>query len=124
MAVLQWLFIAAVVVFITVQVYRQRAAVADAVGEIGLRGILLSLAATIAGLGATGVAWRMLLAGFGHPLAPSAASGIFFVAQLGKYLPGSVWPYVAQARIGRAYRVPASRSAAAGGMFVLLHCAT
>ena len=66
----------------------------------------------------------MLLAGLGHPLEPAAASGIFFVAQLGKYLPGSVWPYVAQARMGRAHDVPASRSAAAGGLFVLLHCAT
>lgn len=124
MAVLQWLFIAAVVVFITVQVYRQRAAVADAVVGIGAAGIIGSLAATVAGLAATCVAWRMLLAGFGHPLAPGAAAGIFFVAQLGKYLPGSVWPYVAQARIGRAHGVPASRSAAAGAIFVLLHCAT
>jgi hypothetical protein len=124
MAVLQWLFIVAVLVFIAVQVFRQRAAVADAVSVIGAGGIVGSLAATVAGLGATCVAWRMLLAGLGHPLDPAAASGIFFVAQLGKYLPGSVWPYVAQARMGRAYRVPASRSAAAGAIFVLLHCAT
>jgi hypothetical protein len=124
MAVLQWLFIAAVLVVVTVQLVRQREAVADAVSVIGAAGIIGSLAATIAGLGATCVAWRMLLAGLGHPLEPAAASGIFFVAQLGKYLPGSVWPYVAQARIGRAYDVPASRSAAAGALFVLLHCAT
>ena len=124
MAVLQWLFIVAVVAFIAVQVFRQRVAVADAASAIGWAGIVGSLVATVAGLGATCVAWRMLLAGFGHPLPPAAASGIFFVAQLGKYLPGSVWPYVAQARMGRGYRVPASRSAAAGAIFVLLHCAT
>jgi hypothetical protein len=123
-AALQWLFITAVLVFITVQIVRQRAAVGAALTQIGALGIVGSLAATVAGLAATGVAWRMLLAGLGHRLDAGAAAGIFFVAQLGKYLPGSVWPYVAQARIGRAHGVPASRSAAAGAVFVLLHCAT
>jgi uncharacterized membrane protein YbhN (UPF0104 family) len=121
---LQWLFIAAVLVFITVQIVRQREAVTAALEQIGVLGLIGSVVATVAGLAATCVAWRMLLAGFGHPLGPQAAAGIFFVAQLGKYLPGSVWPYLAQARIGRAHGVPASRSAAAGAIFVLLHCAT
>lgn len=124
MAALQWLFIVAVVVFITIQVARQWAAVTDAVSVIGPAGIVGSLVATVVGLGATCVAWRAILAGLGHPLRASAASGVFFVAQLGKYLPGSVWPYVAQARLGRAYDVAPSRSAAAGVVFVLLHCAT
>ncbi|CCG04959.1 lysylphosphatidylglycerol synthase domain-containing protein [Blastococcus saxobsidens] len=123
-AALRWLFIGGVVGVITWQVARQWDAVRDAMAAIGPWGVLGSVAATVVGLGATGVAWRMLLAGLGSPLRSGAAAGIFFVAQLGKYLPGSVWPYVAQARIGRAHGVPASRSATAGVLFVLLHCAT
>ncbi|MCW2740966.1 MAG: conserved rane protein of unknown function [Blastococcus sp.] len=121
---LRWVFIAAVLGVIVWQVARQWDAVSAAAVQIGSAGIVGSLLATVAGLGATGVAWRMLLAGLGHPLRPGAAAGVFFVAQLGKYLPGSVWPYVAQARIGRRHGVPVSRSAAAGILFVLLHCAT
>jgi hypothetical protein len=123
-AALRWVFIAVVVGVITWQVARQWDAVREALAVVGPGGVLGSLAATIAGLGATGVAWRMLLAGLGSPLRPGAAAGVFFVAQLGKYLPGSVWPYLAQARIGRMYGVPVSRSATAGVLFVLLHCAT
>jgi uncharacterized membrane protein YbhN (UPF0104 family) len=121
---LRWLFIVAIVGFIVWQVARQWDDVRAAMAEIGPWGIAGSLAATVIGLGATGVAWRMLLAGLGNPLRPGAAAGVFFVAQIGKYLPGSVWPYLAQARIGRTYGVPVSRSAAAGVLFVLLHCAT
>lgn len=124
LAALRWLFIALVVGVITWQVVRQWDAVRSAVAEIGPSGVLGSLAATVVGLGATCVAWRVLLAGLGSPLKLAPAAGIFFVAQLGKYLPGSVWPYLAQARLGRAHGVPVARSAAAGALFVLLHAAT
>jgi hypothetical protein len=124
LAALRWLFIAAAVGVITWQVARQWDAVREAVAVIGPWGIVGSLVATVLGLGATGMVWRLLLGGLGSPLRPGAAAGIFFVAQLGKYLPGSVWPYIAQARMGRTHGVPATRSAAAGIFFVLLHCAT
>jgi uncharacterized membrane protein YbhN (UPF0104 family) len=120
----RWLFIVAIVGYITWQVVKQWDDVRAAMGQIGPWGIVGSLVATVVGLGATGVAWRMLLAGLGNALRPGAAAGVFFVAQIGKYLPGSVWPYVAQARIGRTYGVPVSRSAVAGVLFVMLHCAT
>jgi glycosyltransferase 2 family protein len=124
LAVLRWLFVVGILGFISWQVARQWDAVVEAVSTIGIGGVAGSIAATLAGLGATGVAWRALLAGLGSPLRPPAAAGIFFVAQLGKYLPGSVWPYVAQARMARAHGVPVARSATAGILFVLMHCAT
>lgn len=123
-AALGWVFIGGVVGIMTWQVARQWDAVRDAVAAIGPWGVLGSVVATTIGLGATGVTWRIVLAGLGSPLRPGVAAGVFFVAQLGKYLPGSVWPYLAQARIARSYGVPASRSAVAGVVFVLLHCAT
>ena len=52
------------------------------------------------GLGATGLAWRAILAGLGSPLPVSAVPPVFFVAQVGKYLPGAIWPYL---EIGRAH---------------------
>jgi len=36
-----------------------------------------------------------------------------FIGQLGKYLPGSVWPVLAQMELGHAYQVPRHRSASA-----------
>ena len=44
--------------------------------------------------------WRRTLAGFGArpKLAPTVK--VFFVGQLGKYIPGSVWPMLTQMELG------------------------
>lgn len=86
--------------------------------------LLASLLAAMVGLAMTAFAWRRLLAGLGHPLARRPAFGVFFVSQIGKYVPGSVWPYLAQARLSRQLDVPGSRAAQAGVTFVLLHLLT
>jgi len=86
--------------------------------------LLLAFVAAILGLGATALAWRALLTGLGHRLPLVVAATVFFTSQLGKYVPGSVWPYVAQARLGAERGVPGSRAAQAGVTFVLLHLMT
>lgn len=72
-----------------------------------------SLAAALAGLGAQMMAWRALLAALGSPLPVPAAARAMFVGQLGKYLPGSVWAFVAQVELAGELRVPRRRGAAA-----------
>jgi glycosyltransferase 2 family protein len=64
--------------------------------------------------------YRVLLAALGSPLAPRPAAQILFVGQLGKYLPGSVWPVLAQMELGAAHRVPRTRSASATILTMLL----
>lgn len=83
-----------------------------------------SFAAAMVGLAMTAAAWRRLLAGLGYLLPVRAAAGVFFVSQIGKYVPGSVWPYLAQARLSRQLDVPGGRAAQAGVTFVLLHLLT
>lgn len=60
------------------------------------------------------LAWRRVLADLGSPLHLAPAGGVFFVGQLGKYLPGSVWSIVAQAEMGTRLHIPRSRSAVVG----------
>ncbi len=38
------------------------------------------------------------------------AARVYLLAQLGKYVPGSVWPVLVQAELGRDYGVPRARS--------------
>ena len=45
---------------------------------------------------------------------------MFFLGQLGKYLPGSVWPVMAQMELGRDHQVPERASGAAVGVFLLV----
>lgn len=105
-------------------IVRQWDAVVDALRRMGPGWFALSLVAALAGLGFTSFAWRTLLADLGNPLPLGAGTRVFFLAQVGKYLPGAVWPFVAQMELGRTLGVPRQRTAVAGLLFVGLHCAT
>jgi hypothetical protein len=53
---------------------------------------------TILNVALAGMVWQTILADLGSRLRLTVAARIFFVGQLGKYLPGSVWPVVMQTR--------------------------
>lgn len=59
--------------------------------------------ATLASLAVSLATWRGTLAGLGVALPLRPAAQVFFVGQLGKYLPGSVWPVLAQMELGAAH---------------------
>ena len=75
-------------------------------GTFALAAVLVCLPPLLTVLG-----WRILLADLGSPLHLAPAGGIFFVGQLGKYVPGAVWSIVAQAEIGARLHIPRRRSA-------------
>src|SRR5690348_2898103 len=58
--------------------------------------------------------WRVVLADLGSPLHLAPAGGVFFVGQLGKYLPGSVWTVLVQADMASHLHVPRRRTGVAG----------
>jgi hypothetical protein len=59
------------------------------------------------------LSYRALLSDLGSPLPIRVVARVFFLSQLGKYVPGSVWALVAQTELARERGVPRSRSAAA-----------
>ncbi|MEV0233240.1 lysylphosphatidylglycerol synthase transmembrane domain-containing protein [Nonomuraea sp. NPDC050786] len=83
-----------------------------------------SLAAVVAALLGAMLTWRTLLADLGSPLPLRPAAKVFFVGQLGKYIPGAVWPVLAQMEMGRDLGVPRSRSAAAFFLMMPIQLAT
>ncbi len=87
--------------------------VAGRLGRLRPGPAVLALVLLVAGLQTSMLAWRAVLADLGSPLPVSTAARIIYVAQLGKYLPGSVWPIVLQMQLGRAVGVPRTRAAAA-----------
>lgn len=74
------------------------------------------VAAVPAALGTwlTMLGWRVLLADLGSRLHVAPAAGVFFVGQLGKYLPGSVWTVLVQADMAAHLDVPRRRTGVAG----------
>jgi hypothetical protein len=97
----------------------------DGLTRIGLSAALGALACVLAALVCTMLVWRVLMAGLGSPLSVSVASRVLFIGQLGKYLPGAVWPVVAQMELASEHKVPRARTAAASviNMCLSLLCA-
>jgi uncharacterized membrane protein YbhN (UPF0104 family) len=94
--------------------------VVDALLRMQGRWLLVAAVATLANLALTGLAWRAVLADLGSRLPFAAAARVFFVGQIGKYVPGSLWPVVVQAELGSDHGVPRRRSAAATLVLILL----
>ena len=83
------------------------------------RSCLAAWALVLGGIYATFRSWRAVLADLGATLPHGGAMRVFYLGQLGKYLPGTVWPAVTQMRLGRDYRVPPRASGAAVVVFML-----
>jgi glycosyltransferase 2 family protein len=98
----------------------QWAAVRPLLGQLSVGPLGAALAAVLAGILATFQCWRTVLAELGGRLPVAAGARVFFLGQLGKYLPGSVWPVMAQMELGRDYEVPERASGAAVGVFLLV----
>jgi uncharacterized membrane protein YbhN (UPF0104 family) len=98
----------------------RREQVVDALLRMQGRWLLVAALVTMANLAFTGMAWRALLADLGSRLPLAAAARVFFVGQIGKYVPGSLWPVVVQAELGRDHGVARRRSAAATLVLILL----
>ncbi|MGC5013332.1 lysylphosphatidylglycerol synthase domain-containing protein [Streptosporangium sp. DT93] len=94
-------------------VVRQWDEIRDGFARLSWTSVALSLVAVVAALCGGMMTWRALLADLGSPLPLRAGARVFFVGQLGKYIPGSLWPVIAQMEMGRELGVPRSRSAAA-----------
>jgi hypothetical protein len=97
---------------------------ATALSRIGLPAVGLSLLATLAGLLASALCWRALLSALGSPLRPRVALHVFFLGQLGKYLPGNVFAVAAQAELAHDHGVKRSRVVVAGLVFLAVLTAT
>ncbi|PRY01478.1 lysylphosphatidylglycerol synthase domain-containing protein [Allonocardiopsis opalescens] len=75
--------------------------------------VLGAVLAALAALVCQVLAWRALLADLGAPLPVAAAGRIWGLGQLGKYVPGMVWAFVAQVELAKEHDVARSRSLAA-----------
>jgi len=86
----------------------------DSVADLHPAVLAGAFLAVLAGLAGNMLSWRALLAGLGSPLPLPASLRVFFLGQLGKYLPGSVWPLLAQMELAREHGVPRSRGGTVG----------
>lgn len=116
----RWAFVVVAVGLACYAVAADWPAIRGALGELGFWPLAAAMVSILAALATTVQMWRLLLASMGSPLPLRAAARIMLVGQIGKYLPGSIWPVLAQMELGRDYHVPRSRSASASVLVMLL----
>ncbi|MEU3163351.1 lysylphosphatidylglycerol synthase domain-containing protein [Streptosporangium sp. NPDC006930] len=88
---------------------RNREETTAAISQLSWWSLGGSYLSVMAGIGVMVLAWRTVLAGMGSPLPLGSTARVFFVGQLGKYVPGSVWAYAAMMELGRDHDVPPRR---------------
>jgi uncharacterized membrane protein YbhN (UPF0104 family) len=104
--------------------WQQRHGLGDALAQLDIGVVLLSALFLLMGLMASMLAWRALLKAVGHRLPVLTAARLYFLTQIGKYLPGSVWPVIAQIELGREEGVPPARSGVAAVLNLVVGIAT
>ena len=109
-------FLAVIVVVLAGQWQQAR----PLLGRLSVAAVLTAWALVLAGIFATFLSWRAALADLGGTLPLTGAMRVFYLGQLGKYLPGTIWPALTQMRLGRDYQVPPRASGAAVVVFMLM----
>jgi glycosyltransferase 2 family protein len=104
-------FLAVVLALLAVALYDQAGTLWHEVQRLSVPMVLLAFALTVCGLICSLMVWREMLADLGSRLSVPEAWRIFFIGQLAKYVPGSVWPVLAQSELGADRGIPRSRSA-------------
>lgn len=113
-----------VLLAVAVALWRNWDQVRGDIGRIGGGPLTAALALSLLSPFLTVLGWRVLLADVGTRLHLAPASGVFFVGQLGKYLPGSVWSVLVQAEMAARLGVPRSRTAVVGLLTMALSALT
>lgn len=107
---LRWVALVAVLLFAVAYVTSSWDGITTGIGRLDGPAVLGALGLVGVGLVSAMLSWRAVLGGLGSHLPPLAAARVYFLGQLGKYVPGSVWPILAQAELSNEYGVPRARA--------------
>lgn len=122
--VARWVFLGAVLAFAWWGLRDRTDELMDALTATSPWRIVLSGLLVTLGIGVTSTAWLRLLAAYGRELPPREGRAVFFVGQLGKYIPGAVWSMGAHAQLARKHRVPVRTTVSTSLVFLGLNLAT
>jgi uncharacterized membrane protein YbhN (UPF0104 family) len=94
--------------FVVARVVRDRDEIADALAAASPGGLIVAFVAGLAAMTLLGANWLAILRAGGAHAPWRRGLGWFFVGQLGKYVPGGIWPIVGQAELAARDGVPRS----------------
>lgn len=112
--------------FVGVRIVSDRDEIADALSTADPIWIVVAVACGLAAMSALGLNWLGIIRHGGSPAPWRRGLSWFFVGQLGKYVPGGIWPIVGQAELAHRDRTPRplAYSSTATSMVAMLFGAT
>jgi uncharacterized membrane protein YbhN (UPF0104 family) len=102
----------------------RRTELAAALRELSPASVGLAFVPALLAAGVSLLMWRTMLAEFGFRLPLGSAARIFYVSQLGKYVPGSAWSILMQVDLGRRYGIARRTNVAVGVLVVVVAVTT
>lgn len=123
-ALVRWLFLALVAGFVGWGFRDQGGELLDAIRATSPAAVAVAGLLVLIGLNLTSIAWLELLGGFGHRLPVRHGRAVFFVGQLGKYIPGGIWSMGAHTQLARAHDVPVRVTVSNSLTFLWINLAT
>ncbi|MCO8127229.1 flippase-like domain-containing protein [Acidimicrobiia bacterium EGI L10123] len=116
-------FLVVAVAFAVLALASQWDEAGERIGDLSVTHVGLAALCTIGSLAASFFAWRETLAGLGDRLPVPTAARIFFLGQLAKYVPGSIWAIVGQMELAKVHGVRRERTATAGIVVLVISLA-
>jgi glycosyltransferase 2 family protein len=92
--------------FVALRIVRDRQEIADALSSSDPVWLVVAVAFGMAAMTLLGVNWLLIVRRGGAPAPWRRGLYWFFVGQLGKYVPGGIWPIVGQAELAHRDRTP------------------
>lgn len=90
--------------------------VSDEIGDAQLWWLLLAVVLAIGAMTSIGWAWRHVLRVLGVDAPTGRVIAWYYVGELGKYLPGGVWPVLGRGELARRGGIPRTRAYASVAM--------
>ena len=94
------------IAFVARRIVRDRSEIADALSSADLAWLVVGGIAGLFAMGLIGVNWLLILRHAGATAPWRRGMSWFFVGQLGKYVPGGIWPIVGQAELAHRGNTP------------------
>jgi uncharacterized membrane protein YbhN (UPF0104 family) len=114
----KWAFMAIAVAMLVWALASNWGEVSAALAQIGWAPLALASVAACVALGFNTLSWRAVMRAVGLNAPLRGAAAVFLISQPGKYVPGAVWPVLAQAEFAKEHQV--SRAKALTGSIVAM----
>ena len=116
-------FLLVAVAFASLALASQWDEAGERVGDLSVLHVGLAMACAAGSLVTSFLAWRETLAGLGDRLPVATGARVFFLGQLAKYVPGSIWAIVGQMELANVHGVRRERTATAGIVVLVISLA-